>query len=92
MCECHGPSYLNRKRKNGSFLKSSEICCCTVNVKSHVSQEGVWWSGAIDPSINNFGSRWRWVINFTPRLFTAWKRHPVFTTYETGTAFIPDPV
>jgi len=27
----------------------------------------IWWSGCIDPRVLNLGTRWRWVVSFTPR-------------------------
>jgi hypothetical protein len=36
--------------------------------------ENVWGSGGIAPHILNHGTRWRWVVSFTPRLL--YPRYP----------------
>jgi hypothetical protein len=38
--------------------------------------EGVLESGDIDPRILDLGTRWRWVVNFTPRPLYPWGRSP----------------
>jgi hypothetical protein len=43
----------------------------------HRVHSAYWWSfpwetGGIDPLILNFGTRWKWMASFTPRLFHLW--------------------
>jgi len=52
--------------------------------------EDVWGSASIPPPILNFGSRWRWVVSFTPRKLYPEKRAPI--THWTGGWVDPEPV
>jgi hypothetical protein len=40
---------------------------CIFCLIKHHAMKTYWGSGAIVPHILNLGTRWRWVVNFTPR-------------------------
>jgi hypothetical protein len=63
------------------------MSCCvhkgTIKVKlslcfltEHHALKAYWGSGGITPHILNLGTKWRWVVNFTPRLLYPQGKRP----------------
>jgi hypothetical protein len=61
------------KIDSDSFLPHpSQSLCWT----KHHSMKTDWGSGGIAPRILDLGTRWRWVVNFTPRSLYPRERIP----------------
>jgi hypothetical protein len=50
--------------------EKAKLSLCLINWT--LRQEGIWGSGCIDPLFLDFGTSWRWLINFTPRPLYPW--------------------
>jgi hypothetical protein len=55
----------------------------------HHAMKTYWGSGGIAPRILDFGTRWRWVVSFTPLPLYPQGKPPVPTGQEAGWA--PEP-
>jgi hypothetical protein len=47
-------------------MQKGKVVCCFFLTKHH-AMKAYWDSGGIAPRILNLGTRWRWVVRFTPR-------------------------